>query len=80
MNNPKLATGGRFKGVRYFNGGLFAEIDPIELTRFELELLGGEHGTATKDWSESSTLQYSERFSSTVWRRRSDTLLGRILP
>ena len=51
MNNPRLANGGRFKGIRYFNGGLFADIDPIELTRSELELLGGEGGAATRDWS-----------------------------
>jgi SAM-dependent methyltransferase len=51
MNNAAPATGGRFKGVRYFNGGLFANIEPIDLSRSELELLGGEHGAATKDWS-----------------------------
>jgi len=51
MNNPKPAAGGRFKGVRYFNGGLFSKIEPIELTRFELELIGGKDGAATKDWS-----------------------------
>jgi len=51
MNNEAPATGGRFKGVRYFNGGLFKTIEPIELTRFDLELLGGEGGAATKDWS-----------------------------
>jgi hypothetical protein len=51
MNNAAPAKGGRFKGVRYFNGGLFANIEPIDLFRSELELLGGEHGAATKDWS-----------------------------
>lgn len=51
MNNPKPAAGGRYKKVRYFNGGLFADIDPIELTSDELLLLGGKDGAATKDWS-----------------------------
>jgi SAM-dependent methyltransferase len=51
MNNSKPATGGRFKGVRYFNGGLFSKIEPIDLTRFELELIGGKDGAASKDWS-----------------------------
>jgi N-6 DNA Methylase len=51
MNNPTPATGGRFKGIRYFNGGLFGTIDPVDLRRSELELLGGEDGAATKDWS-----------------------------
>jgi hypothetical protein len=36
MNDPKAATGGRFKGVRYFNGGLFSVVDPVELTKEEL--------------------------------------------
>ncbi len=51
MNSPTPATGGRFKGVPYFNGGLFSAIEPIELSRFDLELLGGEQGVATKNWS-----------------------------
>lgn len=51
MNSPKPATGGRFKGVKYFNGGLFATIEPVELSKGELELLGGDDGAATKDWS-----------------------------
>jgi N-6 DNA Methylase/Type I restriction enzyme R protein N terminus (HSDR_N) len=51
MDNPTPATGGRFKGIRYFNGGLFETIEPIELGRNDLELLGAEGGAATKDWS-----------------------------
>lgn len=51
MNNPTPAQAGRFKGVRYFNGGLFNKIEPIELRRSELELIGSEDGAATKDWS-----------------------------
>jgi hypothetical protein len=51
MNSKIPAKGGRFKGVRYFNGGLFSKIEPVELTKFDLELLGGENGAATRDWS-----------------------------
>ena len=51
MNNPTPAAGGRFKGVRYFNGGLFSKIEPIELKLHELGLLGGKDGAASKDWS-----------------------------
>ena len=52
MNNPKLAAGGRYKGVPYFNGGLFVKIDPIELTKEELELLGEEEkGAAWQNWA-----------------------------
>lgn len=39
MAVEKRAGGGRFKDVRYFNGGLFAVVDPIDLTRDEAKLL-----------------------------------------
>jgi hypothetical protein len=39
MNSKKEANGGRFKGVRYFNGGLFNTITPVELEKSELEAL-----------------------------------------
>jgi len=39
MNSTKSAIGGKFKGVNYFNGGIFREIYPIELTKDELQLL-----------------------------------------
>lgn len=39
MNTKKEAQGGRFKGVRYFNGGLFKTITPIELDTDELATL-----------------------------------------
>lgn len=51
MNTPKAATGGRFKGVPYFNGGVFQTIVPVDLTEDELVLIGGEHGAAMQDWS-----------------------------
>ena len=38
MNNPAGNRGGRFKGVPYFNGGLFAEPAPIELDAPEIGL------------------------------------------
>ncbi|MBK9261263.1 MAG: class I SAM-dependent DNA methyltransferase [Polyangiaceae bacterium] len=39
MNTDRPARGGRYKNVRYFNGGLFGTIDPIDLTPHELSLL-----------------------------------------
>lgn len=48
MNAKGATPGGRFAGTPYFNGGLFAKIDPIELTREELELLSA---CAADDWS-----------------------------
>ncbi len=48
MNNPETPIGGKFKGVRYFNGGLFKKINPIELNREELQAL---KEASDKDWS-----------------------------
>lgn len=39
MNSPGTTSGGRFKGVPYFNGGLFAYPARIELTLEEIALL-----------------------------------------
>ena len=39
MNNPVSAKGGIYKDVRYFNGGLFSKIVPIELTENDIEIL-----------------------------------------
>jgi SAM-dependent methyltransferase len=48
MNLERPASGGRFAGVPYFNGGLFAEIDPIELNRTQIALL---LAASDHDWS-----------------------------
>jgi hypothetical protein len=48
MNTPGITPAGRFKGVDYFNGGLFQQIDPIELTPQELKFL---QVSALEDWS-----------------------------
>lgn len=48
MNRNPPVAGGRFKGVRYFNGGLFAEAARVELTDTELVLL---REIAKGDWS-----------------------------
>ncbi|MDM8554256.1 N-6 DNA methylase [Desulfococcaceae bacterium HSG7] len=48
MNSSEKAEGGRFKDVLYFNGGIFKEINPIELNDYELNLL---EKTAKFDWS-----------------------------
>ncbi len=39
MNSPDPAPAGRFKNVRYFDGGIFSKIEPLELTQPELKLL-----------------------------------------
>ncbi len=48
MDTPGRTDGGRFAGVDYFNGGLFSEIDPVELKTNELYAL---ETAAKEDWS-----------------------------
>jgi SAM-dependent methyltransferase len=62
MNSQTPARAGRFKGVRYFNGGLFRTIEPIDLRRSELELIGGEDGAASKDWSKINSAIFGTLF------------------
>jgi len=44
MNTPGITDGGNYKGVDYFNGGLFDPVYPIELTMHEIDQIY----TATK--------------------------------
>jgi len=39
MNNPQGNSGGQYKGIPYFNGGLFAEPARLELEQNEINLL-----------------------------------------
>jgi hypothetical protein len=39
MASAEKARGGRFEGVEYFNGGLFAAVDPIALKHSEVHEL-----------------------------------------
>lgn len=48
MNSKDEATGGKFKGVRYFNGGIFSQIYQLELTKSELDILWE---SSHYDWS-----------------------------
>ena len=48
MNSPGGTPAGRFKGVPYFNGGLFAQPARMELTSNEVDRL---KEAATADWS-----------------------------
>lgn len=48
MADLNRASGGRYKGVNYFNGGLFRVVEPLELSSEEVDLLEA----ATKEnWS-----------------------------
>jgi len=48
MDQPGKVPHGRYKGVEYFNGGLFSKIIQIELTKEELYLL---KDACSEDWS-----------------------------
>jgi SAM-dependent methyltransferase len=39
MNTPGITPAGRYRGVDYFNGGLFSVIEPIDLNSEELKFL-----------------------------------------
>lgn len=66
MNNPNPATAGRFKGVPYFNGGLFSTVDPIDLTITEMELVGGEKGAATRNWAKVNPAIFGTLFQQSM--------------
>jgi type II restriction/modification system DNA methylase subunit YeeA len=63
MANPKKAPGGRYKQVRYFNGGLFKETSPIELNRTEIFYL---LEAAKKDWSKVSPIIFGTIFQGSM--------------
>lgn len=63
MANPKPATGGRYKSIKYFNGGLFEEITPIELNIEELHYLSE---AANKDWSKVNPTIFGTIFQSSM--------------
>jgi SAM-dependent methyltransferase len=48
MNYPGITPAGRYKGVDYFNGGLFSVIHPIELTPEELKFIDA---CARENWT-----------------------------
>ena len=63
MDRPGITPAGRFKGVDYFNGGLFATIHPIELTKEELRLL---EQAARQDWTKIRPAIFGSIFEGTA--------------
>jgi SAM-dependent methyltransferase len=67
MNDPTPARGGRFQGVPYFNGGLFSEIQPVELNEYELQLIGDEkEGAASKNWAKVNPAIFGTLFQQSM--------------
>jgi len=63
MNSKAPKTGGRFKGVPYFNGGLFVQPARIEINDIELALL---KKAASFDWSKVQPEIFGTLFEHTV--------------
>ncbi|MFM6228143.1 MAG: DNA methyltransferase, partial [Dolichospermum sp.] len=63
MNRSGKTPAGRYQGVDYFNGGLFSRIDPIELTRQELNFLDV---SARENWSQVRPAIFGNLFEGTV--------------
>lgn len=66
MNAPGITPAGRFQGVDYFNGGLFRQIDPIDLTHQELKFL---EVSALEDWSKVRPAIFGNIFESAIDER-----------
>ena len=63
MNTPGVTAAGRFAGVDYFNGGLFATIDSLDLTHQELKIL---EVAALEDWSKIRPAIFGNIFESAI--------------
>ena len=63
MNTVTPAPAGRYKEVPYFNGGLFAEVDPIEFNVKELTLIGS---AAEQDWSKVNPAIFGALFQASM--------------
>lgn len=63
MNSPSPAPAGRFKAIPYFNGGLFATVEPIELTVTEL---GSIKTAAQQDWARMNPAIFGTLFQASM--------------
>lgn len=63
MNSSEAARGGRFREVKYFNGGLFSRIEPLELQKahiFHLQF------AARQDWSKVNPAIFGTLFEQSM--------------
>jgi len=67
MNSDSPARGGRYKGVRYFNGGIFQAVTPLELNPEEIGLL---LTAADEDWSKVQPPIFGTLFQSSMGKER----------
>lgn len=63
MNSPGVTPGGRFEGTPYFNGGLYANVTPFELTVEEVTALGL---AAQENWAEVRPVIFGTLFEQSL--------------
>ena len=63
MDNSKQARAGDYQQVQYFNGGLFANIEPIELNATEIDFL---IEALSEDWSKVQPPIFGTLFQSSM--------------
>jgi SAM-dependent methyltransferase len=63
MNDSKPARGGRYGGVDYFNGGLFAKVEPLALQPKELGLL---FEASKQNWSKVQPIIFGTLFEGSL--------------
>jgi len=63
MNDSKPARGGRYAGVDYFNGGLFAMVEPLELQPGDIGLL---FEAAKENWSKVQPVIFGTLFEGSL--------------
>jgi len=71
MNSPTQAKAGSYKGVPYFNGGIFRKIQPLELDDYEVGLL---YLAALEDWSKVKPAIFGTLFQSSMDKKQRHAL------
>jgi hypothetical protein len=63
MNTAGVTPAGRYRGVEYFNGGLFSVIHPLQLSKEELKFL---EVSALENWSKVRPAIFGNLFESAI--------------
>ncbi len=66
MNDPRPAPAGRYAGVGYFNGGLFATVEPLALNY--AEMAGLAKASKDHDWSQVEPEIFGTLFQASMGR------------
>ena len=71
MGDTRQASGGRYQGVQYFNGGIFKTIDPLELNKDECQLL---FDAAQEQWASVAPPIFGTLFQNSMDQDKRHTL------